>query len=204
MAPPALPVQSLLEPAGASSDRIASPWRGRDRSSSPRPDPVSAGAVPSVPSGPTLPMTPTSPLSPGMSPGRKHYPNVRAEKHSDPILRQAKRSTCSFTPSVVPPWMLPGVKPRMDRTLRAKEMESSWEVGHFKSNTEKTVQRAFNIFNVADIAATSRKGRLGLHSRSLPPEVFGAAPDKVEAAQRPRWWWKVQRFLAVPSPWVPR
>lgn len=33
---------------------IASPWRGRDRSSSPRPEPVSAGAVPSVPSGSTL------------------------------------------------------------------------------------------------------------------------------------------------------
>ena len=171
--------QGLSEPAGASSDRIASPWRGRARSASPRPDLVSeSGVVPQ-------PSTPTSPLSCG-SPSKRHYPNARAEKNSSPAVPDTKRSPCPLTPSVVPPWMLPGVPSRtngtnnVNKSKRLQEMQGSLDLSMTKklsTNDKMQAQRSFNIFKVPNMDTTSRKGRVGLHSRSLPPEVFGAAPE---------------------------
>lgn len=104
---------------------------------------------------------------------------------------------------VVPPWMQPekGVKSSLKTSRRVQDMAGTLNIGNMgvnslTTNDKTTAQRAFSIFNIPSMEITSRKGRLGLHSRSLPPEVFGAAPSQpVESPKRPR--------VIVESPEIP-
>mmetsp|Transcript_126593 Transcript_126593/g.300703 ORF Transcript_126593/g.300703 Transcript_126593/m.300703 type:complete len:269 (-) Transcript_126593:68-874(-) len=164
---PTVYFQGPGEAAGARSDRLASPWRGRDRSASPRPDPVTC-VVPAAQSE-------CSPAS------KRHFPDARAEKHNSVCKQTPPRIRCALAPSVLAPWLLQCTSLPQQQSLKAKELAGSMADLASLSHTEKKeAHRGMEMFNVKSLNTNCRKGLLGMrNSQSLPPEVFKASIRKM-------------------------